>query len=220
MSKQSEGAKGLVQGQTEVGISKFGPFLEHEHISRAIRLPSGYNKDRIVAMVRDPWWIFAYWEITRETEEYVNNEIRRHGKHSVKSILRVYDITAVKGFNGKNANSYFDIVLKDMARNWYIDVGSPGRTWCVEIGIVTEKNDFYVLARSNIVNTPRFGISDILDETWMLSEEEYFRIFGASCGLDVVGKSSLEMKELFQRHLMEWVSSGGITSFASHILGR
>src|SRR5206468_6823794 len=28
-------------------------------------LPSGYGKDRIVVMVRDPYWLHAYWELTR-----------------------------------------------------------------------------------------------------------------------------------------------------------
>src|SRR5262245_7637863 len=30
-------------------------------------LPSGYGKDRIVVMVRDPYWLHAYWEITRQS---------------------------------------------------------------------------------------------------------------------------------------------------------
>lgn len=213
-------AQGLVQGQTEVRISQFGPFLEHEHISRAIKLPTDYSKDRIIAMVRDPWWIFSYWEITPGREKAIRDDIAKKGQHADRSILRVYDITGVKGFNGNNANSYFDITLKDMARNWYIDISSPNTTWCVEIGIVAREGDFYALARSNVVRTPRFGMSDVLDKTWMLSEEEYFQLFGASCGLDVIGKSSLEMKELFQRYVQEWLSSGSVTSFSSHIFTR
>jgi len=221
MDKTQKSIKAVMEeGQREVELSKFGPFLEYEHISRAIRLPTGYNKDRIVAMVRDPWWVFVYWEITPQREASVLEELKRRGLRPLRTILRVYDITGVRGFDGNNANSSFDITINNAARNWYIDVGSPGRTWCIAIGILAEKDEFYILARSNIVNTPRFGMSDILDETWMLSEEEYYRIFGASCGLDVVGKSSFEIKELFKRHLMEWISSGGITSFASHILRR
>ena len=29
-------------------------------------LPAGYGKDRIVVMVRDPYWLHAYWELTRQ----------------------------------------------------------------------------------------------------------------------------------------------------------
>ena len=28
-------------------------------------LPAGYGKDRIVVMVRDPYWLHCYWELTR-----------------------------------------------------------------------------------------------------------------------------------------------------------
>src|SRR2546428_8916486 len=27
-------------------------------------LPRAYGRDRLVLLVRDPWWLFAYWELT------------------------------------------------------------------------------------------------------------------------------------------------------------
>lgn len=215
---RGEEIKGLDKEQMEVEASKFGqPFATAEHISRIINLPSGYGKDRIVAMVRDPWWIFVYWEITPARQRAVMDDLKRKGRNFKGTVLRIYDITGISNFDGKNAKSHFDILLKDVAGNWYVDIGSPGKRWCVEIGLLAEEVDFYALARSNIIDTPRFGMSDILDESWMLSEEEYWWLFGASGGFDV-GKSSLEMRELFQRQLKEWISSGGIFSLGSHIL--
>ena len=32
--------------------------------SAASRIPPGYGRDRIVLLVRDPYWLHAYWEIT------------------------------------------------------------------------------------------------------------------------------------------------------------
>ena len=207
--------QGITRGQTEVRISKFGPFLEQAYIARAIDLPINYGKDRIVAMVRDPWWIFVYWEITPARENAVKEKITAEKQDINRSILRVYDVTGVNKFDGKNANNYFDITLKDMARNWYIEVPKPGTSWCVEIGTLSKKGDFYALARSNVARVPRFGVSERSDKTWMLSEEEYFKLFGASCGFDMSGKSSLEIRESFKRYLKEWTSSGGVSSFSS-----
>lgn len=209
--------KSLAKDQIQVGISKFSPSLSEEHISREINLPSGYGKDRIVAMVRDPWWIFVYWEITPQREEQVKEQIKKNKQNFKESILRVYDVVDATEFNRNKINNYFDITLKDMARNWYVDMGSPGRHWCVEIGLVSKEGDFYALAKSNIVTTPRFGISDILDEQWMLSQEECWWLLGASSGFDL-GKSSQEMRQLFLRQLKEWISSGALFSFGSHIL--
>ncbi len=187
-----------------------GPLKIRER--KQFRFPTGYGDNRIVLLVRDPWWIFTYWEIRREKEEEVKGNIQRSGDVPEKSVLRVYDITEVN-FNGKNANSFFDIELKGLASNWYISVG-PDRSWLIDIGIVTKKGDFHVLARSNAVKTPRFGMSDQLDAEWMVAEDEYWKMFGLSGGFGV-GKGSLEVRELIQKRLQEQITSGGISSGAS-----
>jgi len=163
--------------------------------------------------VRDPWWIFAYWEIRREREEEIIGKIKNDGDSPVKTILRVYDVTDVN-FNGKNAHSHFDIELKGLAGNWYINVGSPDRSWIVDIGIVTKKGSFYPLARSNIIKTPRYGMSDKLDAEWMMPEDDYWKMFGLSGGFGV-GKGSLEVREMVKKRLEEQITSAQISSGAS-----
>jgi len=181
--------------------------------TKEFRFPPGYGDNKIVLLIRDPWWIFAYWEVLRCKEEGIIRKIESNGDVSAKSVLRVYDVTGVN-FNGKNANSFFDIDLKGSATNWYINVGTPDRSWVVDIGIVSKRGDFYLLARSNSVRTPRFGISDQLDAEWMMPEEEYWRMFGLSGGFGV-GKGSLEVREMIKKRLEEQISSGGISSAAS-----
>ncbi|HPM43512.1 MAG TPA: DUF4912 domain-containing protein [Candidatus Omnitrophota bacterium] len=180
---------------------------------KQFRFPPGYGDHRIVALVRDPWWIFSYWEIRRDKEEELIRKIESSDDKIDKSVLRIYDITDVN-FNGSNANSYFDIELKGLATNWYINVNSPERSWVIDIGIVSKKGKFYTLARSNVVRTPRFGMSDQLDTEWMASEDEYWKMFGLSGGFGV-GKGSLEVREMFKKRLEEQITSGGISSGAS-----
>jgi hypothetical protein len=180
---------------------------------KEFRFPPGYGDNRIVILVRDPWWIFSYWEIRRDKEEDIIRKIESSGDSMAKSVLRVYDVTDVN-FNGHNAHSYFDIDLRGLANNWYVNVGKPDRAWIVDIGIVTKKGGFHVLARSNVVKTPRFGMSDQLDAEWMMPEEEYWKMFSLSGGFGV-GKGSLEVRELIKKRLEEQISSGGISSGAS-----
>jgi hypothetical protein len=177
------------------------------------RFPPGYGDNKIVILARDPWWLFSYWEVRRDKEEEMVRKIESSGDAVEKSVLRVYDITDVN-FNGRNAHSYFDIDLKGLATTWYINVGQPDRSWVVDIGIVSKKGNFYTLARSNVVKTPRFGMSDKLDAEWMMSEDEYWKMFSLSGGFGV-GKGSLEVRELIKRRLEEQISSGGISSGAS-----
>ncbi len=180
---------------------------------KQFRFPPGYGDNKIVILVRDPWWIFAYWEVRHDKEEDIARSIRSDGDDPVKSILRIYDVTSIN-FNGRNAHSYFDIDLKGLANNWYINVGSPDRSWLVDIGIVTKKGNFYCLARSNVVKTPRYGMSDQLDAEWMMPEDEYWKMFGISGGFGI-GKGSLEVRELFKKRLEEQISSAQISSAAS-----
>jgi len=181
--------------------------------TKAFRFPPGYGDNRIVIMARDPWWIFSYWEIRKDREEDAVRKVESSGEVVQKSILRVYDVTDIS-FNGANAHSYFDIDLKGLANNWYINVGTPDRSWLVEIGVLSNKGNFHALARSNVIKTPAFGMSDKLDAEWMMPEEDYWKMFGLSGGFGV-GKGSLEVREMLKKRLEEQITSGGISSAAS-----
>ncbi len=180
---------------------------------RPFAFPSGYGDHKILLLVRDPWWIHAYWEINREIEERILKTIREKGLTPQKTVLRVHDVTDIE-FNGKNAHRFFDIALSSLTNNWYIEVGQPNRCYIVDIGILASDGSFYLLCRSNRVTMPRFGMSDVIDEEWMTSEDDYWKLFALSGGYGI-GKSSLEMKEMHRRHLLQQVSSGGASGFAS-----
>ena len=180
---------------------------------KQFRFPQGYGDNKIVLLVRDPWWLFTYWEVRKDREDEIARKMEKSGEAPQKSILRVYDVTGVN-FNGRNARSFFDIDLKGLANNWYINVNMPDSSWVVDIGIISNKGNFYLLARSNVVRTPRFGMSDQLDAEWMAPEDEFWKMFGLSGGMGI-GTGSLEVREMFKRRLEEQITSGGISSGAS-----
>ncbi len=172
-------------------------------------LPTAYGEDKLVLLVRDPWWIFAYWEVTPRRGQEVRDEIQRLGLREQKTVLRVYDVTDAAP---QNAHSHFDIELNFMTDNWTIDVGAPDRQWMAELGIRTQDGRFFVLVRSNVVRTPRFGVSQVLDEEWLLPDELYWKIFGLSGGFGGQ-KSSLDMREILERYLKGIVSSERSSGF-------
>jgi uncharacterized protein len=203
-------------GQQRVEEAKYyvGPTTQYKS-SDEFQFPSGYGDNRIVIMVRDPWWLFSYWEISPQKENEVKSQISQKGLRPVKSILRVHDVTDIR-FNGRNSHKHFDIELAGLANNWYINVGTPNRAWIVEIGILADNNEFFLLARSNIARTPLFGMSDVVDEEWMCQEDDYWRMFGFSGGFGL-GKGSLALREMFKKRLMEQISSGGWSGAVSSI---
>jgi hypothetical protein len=147
------------------------PEYQPQHLPEP-QLPRGYGVDRLALMVRDPHWLFAYWEITATKQDEF---IRTYGPEAWSSthpVLRVYDITGVD-FNGNNARDFFDIRLDDDIENWHIEVREPDHSFCVDLGRMFQDGRFITLLRSNIAHTPRATLSNRLDEEWMWIEGLY-----------------------------------------------
>jgi hypothetical protein len=183
-----------------------------------VELPEGYGKDRIVAMVRDPYWVHAYWELTQLT---VSSALRNLGKAATgaKRILRVYSGEA----NACNAEKFlFDIAVTPEARNWYINVGGPGRAYRVEIGLLTKARKFVCLASSNCVNMPPDRMSDLLDEEWAsLTPEHYAEMYALSGGLTFTRPplTSPGLAERLARRLEEELASPVFSPGAGAAIG-
>lgn len=169
-------------------------------------LPAGYGSDGIVLQVRDPWWLYTFWEVTAATWERFRGQLG--GSFSgTKRALRVYDVTDII-FNGKNANRFFDILINDFATSWYIDTAGPGRSWCVDLGILLADGRFITVVRSNVVSTPLDGPSWITDEEWMVPDDMFARLYGRGLGF---GKSSPG------KGWQQGLSSPGMASMASPV---
>jgi len=195
-------------------LSKFSPvqiLLEErplqkkeEAVTKEYHLPSRYNDDRIVLLARDPWWLHTYWDISSEKVEQVKTLIPPEERRELRWTLRVYNL---------EENNFFDLDIIPEAGNWYINVGSPEKTWYVEIGLKTYKGRFFALASSNQVKTPYFGISSLQDEEWVLPEEEYYKILG----IYDLGRSSLERRKRLEEALKYGISSGAFSGGISSL---
>jgi len=169
-------------------------------------LPSSYDQDKIVLQVRDPRWLHTYWELRSQTIEGLKSSLGDEF-YRAKKILRVYDVTNII-FNGFNANSFFDIQYNDFATSWYIDTAGPGRSWCVDLGLMLTDGRFITILRSNVVSTPLDGPSWITDEEWMIPEDVFARLYGMGFGL---GKSS-PVGGAWQQRLKQGLFSSGVSS--------
>ncbi len=180
-----------------------------------VRLPQRYFDDKIVVLTRDPWWLHTYWDISKEREEGVLSKIPPQERGFLKKVLRVYDVSGTDIDKIELCN-FFDVEINSEAFNWYINVNRPGSSFCIEIGYLTLRGKFFPLARSNIVKTPYFGISEQLDEEWILPEEEYYKILGVYD----LGKSSLERRKALRMALEKGVSSLGASGLFSPLLRK
>ncbi|MBI3323360.1 MAG: DUF4912 domain-containing protein, partial [Candidatus Omnitrophica bacterium] len=168
-------------------------------VEEAFQIPTGYGDHRIVVMVKDPWWLYAYWELQPHLERQARRQLAPEDIEGLRSVLRVYDVTD-RDFPTQPAQAHSDITLSGLAVSWYLHVNAPNRSFVVDIGLLTRHGRFLALARSNRVTTPRFGPSDVIDEEWMVADEDYWKLFGMTAGVGM-GSSPTALKELLARAL-------------------
>jgi hypothetical protein len=130
-------------------------------------LPWSYGDCKITALVRDPYWLFVYWEINDAKREEIASRYGSKAWDGARPVLRVYDTTNLYYFDSRH---YVEIAINDYANNWYICTGQPNRTFCIELGRVRPDGSFIFVARSNFVSTPRDQLSEVIDEEWLLPE--------------------------------------------------
>src|SRR5262245_16961285 len=153
-------------------------------------LPAGYGKDRIVCMVRDPYWLHCYWELTRKGIERAEAAFGQDW-HGSKPILRLLDVSS-NDITSHSETLVRDIDIHGGVNNWYVDVQNPPRSYRIDIGYLSRNGQFYALARSNVVTTPRACMSDVIDENWAdIDYAKADRIYAMSAGFDP-SASSLE----------------------------
>ncbi len=172
-------------------------------VEDAIELPSNYEKTRIVAMIKDPEWVYAYWEV--RSEDRVNYSLAHR-----RMALRIYDVTNVTDFNGMNAHSFYDLDVYPDSRTWFIKVPESNRDYCIDLGYFDENGVFQVIARSNVVSVPRNGVSDVYDEHWMIVEELYTLSGGGGSRFQQSG--SFEIEQMLAERMKMAISSESLIS--------
>jgi hypothetical protein len=132
------------------------------------------QKDRIIVFTRDSYWLYAYWELSRSTLARARAALGQEW-HSTHPILRVMDVSSEDSTSAAERHVR-DIPIHGGVNNWYIDVLEPPRSYRIDIGYLSRHGRFHVLARSNVVTTPKAGVTDTLDENWTNAKKQFERI--------------------------------------------
>jgi hypothetical protein len=170
------------------------------------------QKDRIIVLARDSFWLHAYWELSRTTLARAQAALGQEW-HSAQPILRLMDVTSEDTTTGSERHVR-DILIHGGVNNWYIDVLEPPRSFRIDIGYLSRRGKFYVLARSNIVTTPKAGVTDALDENWTTVQEQFDRVQNPStigCNRAI---STLDLRELFEERLRRPLSGVSMQSIS------
>ena len=134
-------------------------------------LDEAYGETEMRVLVRDPEWVFAYWEVSEEERRSANFENKAPA-------IRWYDVTDLAEFTGDNAHRVFDTEVNHMARCWYQKMPESGRMWVAEIGAYEADGSFTPIARSRTTGTPPRGMAaERTKLAWMYKAPLGFRRF-------------------------------------------
>jgi uncharacterized protein len=156
------------------------------------------DRDRLVLMVRDAFWLHVMWQVTRTAVMRAQAAMAEHW-HTARPILRLIEVDA--GPTTSTAERVErEIEVHGGVQNWYIDVHNSPHSYRVDLGYKAANGKFFSIARSNMVTTPAPGASDSIDENWNAVAQDYEKVYALSGGYNEE-RSSGELQELFEERL-------------------
>lgn len=111
--------------------------------------PESYGVNRVRLLVKDPYWLFAHWDVDPRVREEIRKEKGERVAALARLTLRLTD----------SAGSGGSVVLPDGARSWYLRAVPGHRSYRVELGLTLPSGEYRPLTQSNTVSTPRLGPS-------------------------------------------------------------
>lgn len=113
-------------------------------------LPEAYGTQRLLLTARDPHWLYAHWDLTRE-------QLKRYNSRSVDRhlVLRVYR-------NEVSGEPHREIHVHPESRNWFAHVGMGGTKFIGELGYYRPNDQWVRIAVSGTTVTPSDTMSDDL----------------------------------------------------------
>ena len=136
------------------------------------------ESDRLILVVRDAFWIQAYWEITKATVQRAKVALNGYW-HTAKPILRVLEISSDGNTNSVESIAQ-EIDIHSGVNNWYINCAKPGKTYRVAIGYLAADHKFHLISKSNQVKPPVSNANESDDHWTDLTNdaEKYYSLSG------------------------------------------
>lgn len=111
-------------------------------------LPESYGTGRLILAARDPHWLYAAWDLTREQQRGYNALSK--DKHLV---VRVF-------LNRVSGKAFGETHVHPESRHWFIHVGKAGSRFVAELGYYDKAGKWVSVSQSKQTLTPPDSLSD------------------------------------------------------------
>ena len=112
------------------------------------QLPEAYGTQRLLLTARDPLWLYAHWDLTREQLRGYNAQARdRH--------------LALRVFQGAiGPTPFVEVAVHPESRHWFVHVGRGGEKFLAQLGFHLPDGSWTTIATSDATLTPPDTISE------------------------------------------------------------
>ena len=108
----------------------------------------GIVRDRLVLMVRGPFWLHCCWELAPSSVQRAQVAMGQDW-HTARPVLRLLHI-GNPGTSSSSERVMRDIPVHGGVKNWYIDVREAPQTFRTEIGYLSARGRFYSLGSQQL----------------------------------------------------------------------
>lgn len=125
-----------------------GPTPPSEHFPETGELPESYGTRRLVLAARDPHWLYAHWDFTRE-------QLNKYNGLSADGhlVLRVYEGEA-------SGTPMTQVHVHPESRNWFVHVGKAATKYMGELGYYDRDGKWVHVTTSGATLTPPDALSE------------------------------------------------------------
>jgi hypothetical protein len=113
-------------------------------------LPETYGVDECEVLYKDPWWVFAYWEVTDGGMDAARAQLGPSAGSS-RLVLRLFTTTQK---DGETQREVHDIDLHGRHGRRYLPSVKPGAHLRVAVGLLSPEGYFAPIAHSSLVRVP------------------------------------------------------------------
>ena len=128
-----------------------GPVPPPEHLNRVENpgeLPEAYGTQQLLLAARDPHWLYARWDLTREQQNHYNSlSVDRH------LVIRVFT-------SDDKTNPFSEIHVHPESTHWFIHVGRAGTKFTAELGFYRPGGKWTPISTSGATLTPPDTMSE------------------------------------------------------------
>jgi hypothetical protein len=128
-----------------------GPTPPAQHFGAEAELPESYGTKKLFLTARDPHWLYAHWDLTREQQLKLNAQ-----SSDGHLVLRIYG-------NKIEGHPTYEIHVHPESRHWFAHVERAGNSYVAELGYYSALGKWTRISVSSGTITPPDAVSSETD---------------------------------------------------------